>query len=294
MTHNSPVNFKLIRFLLWIERSHQSNKELLEFIRPSPNSIFDIHNPYGIKLLTRLRLSLSHLNEYKFKHGFNDAINTICICGGDIESINHFCLHFPEYCEARKTLLDNIQSTDKMLLSQNKSSLTHLLLYGPPKGNSNVNGFILNSAVEFILSSERFNRPLFNRAWNVFFSFSNSFFICLFVFFCLFIPLCYFSFVLISQVFVIPVEYLPNSSCHFRHHKSVFLQILHHLSVTWEITLLYCFRSKFMYFAQKVPINAKKLRCAQVKIYQILVAFENDFNSNFIYLEQKSISKSKF
>ena len=88
MTHNSPVNFKLIRFLLWIYRSHQSNKELLEFIRPSPNSIFDIHNPYGIKLLTRLRLSLSHLNEYKFKHGFNDAINTICICGGDIESIS--------------------------------------------------------------------------------------------------------------------------------------------------------------------------------------------------------------
>ena len=127
-----------------------------------------------------------------------------------------------------------------------------------------------------------------------FFSFSNSFFICLFLYFCLFIPLCYFSFVLISQVFVIPGEYLPNSSCHFRHRKSVFLQILHHLSVSWEITLLYCFRSKFIYFAQKVPINAKKLRCAQVKIHQILVVFENDFYSNFIYLEQKSISKCNF
>ena len=199
MTHNSPVNFKLIRFLLWIEQSHQSNKELLEFIRPSPNSIFDIHNPYGIKLLTRLRLSLSHLNEYKFKHGFNDAINTICICGGDIESINHFCLHFPEYCEARKTLFDNIQSTDKMLLSQNKSSLTHLLLYGPPKGNSNVNGFILNSAVEFILSSERFNRPLFNRAWNVFFSFSNSFFM----------SFCFFLLIYSALLFLI-CTYIPG------------------------------------------------------------------------------------
>ena len=124
----------------------------MEFIGPSPKSVFDIYNPYGIKLLTRLRPGLSHLNERKFKHGFYDTINLICICGGDTESINHFFLHCPEYCEARQTLLDNIQSIDKMLLSQNVSSLTHLLLYGDPKRNSNVNAFILNLAVEFILS----------------------------------------------------------------------------------------------------------------------------------------------
>ena len=100
-------------------------KRILEFIRPSPNSIFDIYNPYGIKLLTRLRLGLSHFNEHTFKHGFSDTINPICICGGDIESINHFFLHCPEYSEARQTLFDNIQSIDKMLLSQNESSLTH-------------------------------------------------------------------------------------------------------------------------------------------------------------------------
>ena len=134
----------------------------MEFIRALPNSVFDIYNPYGIKLLTRLRLGLGHLNEHKFKHGCNDTINLICICGGDIESIKHFFLHCPEYCEARQPLFDNIQSIDKMLLSQNESSLTHLLLYGDPKRNSYVNAFILNSAMEFILSSERFNWPLFN------------------------------------------------------------------------------------------------------------------------------------
>ena len=124
----------------------------MEFIEPSPKSVFDIYNPYGINLLTRLRPGLSHLNERKFKHGFYDTINLICICGGDTDSINHFFHHCPEYCEARQTLLDNIQSIDKMLLSQNVSSLTHLLLYGDPKRNSNVNAFILNLAVEFILS----------------------------------------------------------------------------------------------------------------------------------------------
>ena len=97
----------------------------MEFIRPSPNSSFDIYNPYGIKLLTRLRLGLSHLNECKFKHGFNDTINPICIRGGDIESMNHFFLQCPEQCKTRQTLFDNIQNIDKMLLSQNESSLTH-------------------------------------------------------------------------------------------------------------------------------------------------------------------------
>ena len=44
-------------------------------------------------------------------------------------------------------------------------------------------------------------------------------------------------------------ENLPYSSCHFPNHKSVFLQILHHLSMSWKITPLYCFRSDIKYFA---------------------------------------------
>ena len=36
-------------------------------------------------------------------------------------------------------------------------------------------------------------------------------------------------------------ENLPNSSCHFPNHKSVFLQILHDSSVSWKITPLYFF-----------------------------------------------------
>ena len=136
----------------------------MKFIRPSPNSIFDIYNRYDIKLLTRLFLGLRHLNEHKFKRGFNDTINLICICRGDIESINHFFLHCPEHCEARQTLFDNIQRIDKMLLSQNESLSTHLLLYGDPKRNSILNAFFLSSAIEFILSLGRFSDALFSGA----------------------------------------------------------------------------------------------------------------------------------
>ena len=104
-----------------------------------------------MKLLTRLRLVLSHLHERKFKRGFNDTVHSICMCRSDTESINHLFFHCPEYCEARQTFFDNSQSIDKTLLSQNESSLNRLLFYGDPERNSSVNAFILNSANELMI-----------------------------------------------------------------------------------------------------------------------------------------------
>ena len=50
---------------------------------------------------------------------------------------------------------------------------------------------------------------------------------------------------------------LPNFSCHFPNHKSVFLQILHHTLVSWNIGPLYFFRSNIIYFGQKQPIKVQ-------------------------------------
>ena len=52
-------------------------------------------------------------------------------------------------------------------------------------------------------------------------------------------------------------ENSPNSLCHFPNHKSVFLQILYHSSVSSKITPLYFFRSNIKYFAQKEPIKVQ-------------------------------------
>ena len=64
-------------------------------------------------------------------------------------------------------------------------------------------------------------------------------------------------------------EYLPNSSCHFRSNKSVFLQILHHSAISWEITPLYFLSSNNI--CKRSPLKWKFLRLssAQVKICQI-------------------------
>ena len=51
------------------------NEIILCFIRPKENSVFAIHDTKGLKLLTRLRLNFSHLNEHKFRHGFKDTVD---------------------------------------------------------------------------------------------------------------------------------------------------------------------------------------------------------------------------
>ena len=39
-----------------------------------------------LKLITQLRLGLSHLREHKLNHNFQDSINPLCNLGHDIES----------------------------------------------------------------------------------------------------------------------------------------------------------------------------------------------------------------
>ena len=65
-------------------------KRILNFIRALPNKVLNSNNPQGLKLLTRLRLGLSHLRYHKFKHNFLDTINPLCSCGSDIETTLHF------------------------------------------------------------------------------------------------------------------------------------------------------------------------------------------------------------
>ena len=88
-------------------------KKLLKFIRPSGKSVFRSHNPKGVKLLTRLRLGLSHLREHKFKHDFLDSLNPVCSCGQDIETSTHFLRHCFNYSNERLTFLNIIRKIDK-------------------------------------------------------------------------------------------------------------------------------------------------------------------------------------
>ena len=63
-----------------IESINKFKVAILNFIGPKANSVFDIHDTNGIKLLSRLRTNFSHLNEHKFRHNFKDRVDPMCTC----------------------------------------------------------------------------------------------------------------------------------------------------------------------------------------------------------------------
>ena len=137
-------------------------KKLLNFTRPYAKSVFDIHNPLGIKLLTRLRLGLRHLHEHKFRHHFLDTSNPLCECDKDIESKMHIFLHCTNFFIARQTLFQKIRNIGDNVLSQSETQLTQTLLYGNQNYHSSINRLIIISTIEYLISTERFKCSLFN------------------------------------------------------------------------------------------------------------------------------------
>ena len=57
---------------------------LLKIGRPMQNPIYNIHDPMGIKYLTKLRLGLSHLNDHKLRHNFQDPLCSNPLCSNPL------------------------------------------------------------------------------------------------------------------------------------------------------------------------------------------------------------------
>ena len=71
---------KLDRDIKYSDSFNVFKSSLLKFVRSVANSVFEINDPYDLKLLTRLRLCLSHLRYHEFRHNFQDCINpNICL-----------------------------------------------------------------------------------------------------------------------------------------------------------------------------------------------------------------------
>ena len=61
---------------------------LLKIDQPTPKPVHNIHDPIGLKLLTELRLGLSHLNKHKFNHNFKECVNPLCSCSLEVECVS--------------------------------------------------------------------------------------------------------------------------------------------------------------------------------------------------------------
>ena len=150
-----------VNWTLEFEKSRAFKKNILSFIRPKANSVFNCNSSKGLKFVTRFRLGLSHLREHKFKHSFQDSINPLCSCSLDIESTIHYFLHCPQFIIERHTLLNTISQIDNKLLDSNESNLIQHLLFGDPSKGTETNTEILSATVNYVLTTKRFDERLF-------------------------------------------------------------------------------------------------------------------------------------
>ena len=134
---------------------------LLKIIWPVSNPVSNIQNYIGLKLLTRLRFGLNHLNEHRFNHNFENCINPLCTCSLEVESTVHFFLHCHHYHNIRAKLLNSLEVIDTNLLKLSEEQLTKVLLYGFSQLDQNQNRNILNSSIKYIVESKRFESSLF-------------------------------------------------------------------------------------------------------------------------------------
>ena len=102
---------------------------MLKFIRLSPSSILNCHIPKGTMLLKRLKLGLSHLHDYNFKHRFHDLLNPICNCGSHFGTTPHYLLHYPLFSDERLIPINNIWNMP-YALNLNDSRFSEVLLFG--------------------------------------------------------------------------------------------------------------------------------------------------------------------
>ena len=70
--------------------------EFLKFIRSVERKIIGIYDPLGKKILTGLRLGISHLRKRKVRHGFKGTLNQLCYGSFEAETTTHnfLCYNF--------------------------------------------------------------------------------------------------------------------------------------------------------------------------------------------------------
>ena len=136
-------------------------KKLLNFIRPSEKSIFNIYDPQGSKLLKRLRLGFSHLRKHKFRHNFADTVNLLCSCALEAESTDLFFLCCQNYLSFRTAIMNELRSINSGIFSLRPSALLEVILYGDKMLSDNSNQQILTVTINYFKNTQPFEQSLF-------------------------------------------------------------------------------------------------------------------------------------
>ena len=136
---------------------HQSNinafkQKPFPFICSIENSIFRIFDSEKLKLLTRLRLALSHLNEHRFWHIFQECLNPWCTSSSETENRCCYLLYYHNYTNFFTHLIKTIKSFAVNFESLPDSEKVEITLYGDSRCDENKNSSILISISSILFS----------------------------------------------------------------------------------------------------------------------------------------------
>ena len=120
---------------------------LLRSISPTSNSFFNIYNPAGIKFLTS---NFSHLNDYKFKHNFENDINPFCTWSQKTETATHFFLCCRHCSNIHHLLLKGLKSINENIVSLPENLPSRNLLFGDSSYTLPTNKNISNASINYI------------------------------------------------------------------------------------------------------------------------------------------------
>ena len=130
---------------------------LKSFFRPIKKSIFNIHDPPGIRYLFQLRLGLSPLRRHKKHHNFADTPSDLCRCNIGVEDTKHFLFKCPLFAAQRATLAVKVIG---ILIRNNLNHLGNvesIYMYGNDSMDETDNRNVLLATIKFIKDSKRFS-----------------------------------------------------------------------------------------------------------------------------------------
>ena len=126
---------------------------LLSFICPIQSDVYNIFDPIGLKLLTRLSVVFRHLNEHIFRHNFQDCLNPLCSRNLETEETKYYLLHCHHFSQRRIDLINNVKYIFEGFDSLSGNAKKGLFLFGDPCFDISKNKFILEATIFYMKST---------------------------------------------------------------------------------------------------------------------------------------------
>ena len=91
----------------------------------------------------------------------NSTINHLCNYGLEIKSSSYSFHQCPSYINERRTLKSNLNRINPQISQNSLQLLTNTLCFGDSSNNDETNTHILNTTIDYIRLTKKFDEPLF-------------------------------------------------------------------------------------------------------------------------------------